>query len=360
MNSKPSIGKLFVLTLLVVSIGLVSCSGMAGEAAMQVWIDQPMDGSVFESGKNVIFQAHARDVNGPGINMIHFYLNEEQVASLPMDATAPLVSGSVSWQAEAGEYSLYAVATNSSGQTIIGQYVHFSVIGPRQNGPDITKTFTPTIEITRTLTPTPKIITPTFTPTTLPALLSFTSSRASINAGECATLQWSASNVFSLTLNGAQVSFVSSQQVCPTQTTVYTLIAQTSKGPLDRVITITVSVNCPPPRSSNVANLTITGGNCSIHRVGEVVQVCITPLPTQYEFGWDFKLYDYQQAYVDGLNILQGIRTLYKQGFFSSGTPPFCYQANITEPVGYEALELRVSSDFAEEDWPLLWLYVVP
>lgn len=88
-------------------------------------------------------------------------------------------------------------------------------------------------------------------PGVAPAILSFTADSADIAEGGSTTLRWSVnpgtSLLTSLTLNGANVSAVTSQQVAPAQTTIYTLTATSSVG----TATANVKVTVRPTQSGN-------------------------------------------------------------------------------------------------------------
>jgi hypothetical protein len=356
-----------VCLLLSAAILLSACSGMAGEAAMQVWMDSPLEGSIHQPGEPVIFMAHARDVNGAGITEIQFFLNGEKIVSLPTDSNSPLASASASWQASEGEYKIQARAVSSRGETVNGSSVHFSVRGPRVNGPDITDTPTPTLEITRTLTPTFEIsitptitrtFTPTFTPTYPLPLISFYADRTNINAGECLNLGWDASYVTLLYLDGVQVSFTGTQNVCPSISKSYQLSAFTSYGTIEKYVDVTVNIVCPAGRTSSSAELYVEGGACSIHSIGDPIEICVFA-KNGGENLWTYKLIDIQSPYFDELGQLQGDKTLLSEG--SLLTTEKCKTYNVAEPAGFEVLELRIYNYGQEaDDWPLTWIYVVP
>lgn len=81
----------------------------------------------------------------------------------------------------------------------------------------------------------------------LPAIAAFTVSPASVAQGQPATLAWSVSGATALALDapgGGNVLGLSSLQVTPSQTTVYTLSASNTAGTVSRTVTLTV---VPPP-----------------------------------------------------------------------------------------------------------------
>jgi nitrite reductase/ring-hydroxylating ferredoxin subunit len=81
----------------------------------------------------------------------------------------------------------------------------------------------------------------------LPAIASFTVSPTSVAQGQGATLAWSVSGATALAIDapgGGNVLGLSSLQVTPAQTTVYTLSATNTAGTVSRTVTLTV---VPPP-----------------------------------------------------------------------------------------------------------------
>jgi hypothetical protein len=84
-------------------------------------------------------------------------------------------------------------------------------------------------------TPTPRPESPAAPP------IIFNADRTTINPGGCALLSWNVENVSAVYLNGEGKPGVFSQQVCPGQTTTYTLHVVLRDGSsIDRSVTITV------------------------------------------------------------------------------------------------------------------------
>jgi pSer/pThr/pTyr-binding forkhead associated (FHA) protein/uncharacterized protein YgiM (DUF1202 family) len=119
-----------------------------------------------------------------------------------------------------------------------------------------TITSTPTTQPTSTRTPTP---TPTATTVPLTPIVEFGATNTTIDAGQCTTLQWHIENVTAAYLNGGEFSNfgvagpVGSRQVCPSDTTLYTLRAETSAGTIEKSVTVTV-------RSEQTTTLNNTAG----------------------------------------------------------------------------------------------------
>lgn len=364
MNNHQS-HKFTGFTLFLVFIILLSaCSGMAGEAAMQVWLDEPLNGSMYQPGESVIFMAHARDVNGAGISEIQFYLNGEKLVTIPTDSNSALVNASASWQATEGEFELRARAVSNGGGTMDGNPVQFSVRGPRVNGPIITDTPTLTVTTTKTITPTatntPYIsVTPTFTPTYPLPVISFTADTTNLNAGQCTYLNWSTSYVTALYLNGVEVEKNGSSYVCPYISTTYILTALTSYGTIEKEVYISVNVTCPAGANSDFAALSLDRGPCGFYHVGEQFQVCYYAKYTGENL-WTFNLIDIKNPYFDSSGKLLGDMRLLTQGSLT-GTNT-CTSYTVTEPYGFEAVWLRLYNYGTEvkDQSAKIWLYVIP
>ena len=377
MNSKSRLLGIAIITQVVVLL-ITSCQGMAGAQAMQVWLDQPLEGAYFEPGATILIQAHARDVNGPGITEIQFYANGEKLASVNTDASSPLVSGIAQWQPEPGDYEVSAMAMNISGQSIASGSVHIEVIGLRENGElPLTISITPTFTATGTKTP----ITPTFTPTSTkksvtptftftpkpPGSMSIWADESSIFSGGCTFIRWTSTNVTNLSINGNQVDANGDMSVCPTSSITYTLRGQSSTGAIEKSTYIEVNSvppptpPCPSGRTSSLAYISMPGGNCSSHSVGEHFTLCFNLNVTGIESVFYYSFEDYTGASGYGSENPSGTKTVLFTGTFTGD--PICKNMIITEPTGLEAMKLVLSSSTyttSESDYPIVWIKVVP
>jgi hypothetical protein len=70
--------------------------------------------------------------------------------------------------------------------------------------------------------------------------VSFTADAASLQAGQCTTLRWNVQFATAVFLNGAGVPGNATQQVCPLQTTTYSLHVDAPPGNVDQAITLQV------------------------------------------------------------------------------------------------------------------------
>lgn len=94
---------------------------------------------------------------------------------------------------------------------------------------------------------------PALTETPTPQLLSeieFWADTSTIAAGACTTLHWQTNNVQAVYLDGEGVQGTGSRQVCPIQTTEYTLQIKTASGDKKRSLTINVASGQTPTAPS--------------------------------------------------------------------------------------------------------------
>ena len=166
---------------------LAACTGIEGEASMQVWLDYPYQDISLNEGSSFTLMATARDVNGPGIIGIQFFSNGQMIASAVTNSTDPLVSANYFWQPEAGAYEIFARALSESGDAVDSLPVIVNVNRieePRDQVPlaeaSTTSTMTTTAVTATQLTPsrtatiTTTPVTPTLTKTPVTPTLTIT------------------------------------------------------------------------------------------------------------------------------------------------------------------------------------------
>ncbi len=91
--------------------------------------------------------------------------------------------------------------------------------------------------------------TPTATPTIpTPAQINFRADQTTITRGQCTTLRWDVENATAVFLEGNGVPGHGTQQVCPNNTTTYTLRVNAQTGATDR--NVTINVQAPPSTST--------------------------------------------------------------------------------------------------------------
>jgi hypothetical protein len=278
--------------------------------APRTWIDAPLDGSAHPL-ETLIVQSHASDQNG--VAQVELYVNDALVrADAPSDMTQKLVSLQQPWQPPgSGEFKLQIVAKNAAGtighslpvRVRVGASIaqgktpslppaRYDTVTPTptttsppkppispipqppviptlNQPPDVVSPIPPrVISVTpqpprpisvtpRSITPTPRIISPTpippsptntNTPLPPPPQVQFSADATSLTLGQCTVLHWRTEFVQAVFLNGQGVVGDGDQQVCPKKTTTYTLQVQHTGGTITRQVAIQVSA---PPKPTN-------------------------------------------------------------------------------------------------------------
>ncbi len=92
-------------------------------------------------------------------------------------------------------------------------------------------------------------VTPPPTPTVLPPIeINFNADRYSLKIGECTKLRWEVKNAEQVSLDGQPVPPLEAEDVCPQQTTTYSLRARNAAEEAEELVTIEV-VEPRPPRA---------------------------------------------------------------------------------------------------------------
>lgn len=281
-----------LLSILSLALALTACS--QSTQGPQVWLDHPLDDSTVPL-EPLIIQAHASDADG--VARIEFYVDHALLNAVDAGGVR-LGRAAVEWLPTAsGTYAIRARAVDNSGNYGPDAFSYVVVDGepvepvPTQT-PAATSTPTPTSKPgippdppTPTSTPHSEMPIPTATPqppaplptdTPLPpAQVSFTADLTHLTVGECTTLRWEVENATAVFLNGEGVVGHDGRQVCPSETTLYTLRVQAPAGDLERHITIDVTAlptwtstpdTTPPTISSAKAfpdKILTEGGGCS-------------------------------------------------------------------------------------------------
>ncbi len=115
----------------------------------------------------------------------------------------------------------------------------------RRPSPTLTPLFTPTL-----------VPSPTFTPSTA-LLITFTTSKASVLPGQCATNFWDVRNAKEVRYQAVVVAAAGSRQECPTKSTTYELtVTDNNNAVTKRTLTITVLPGTPSPTATRTVTLT--------------------------------------------------------------------------------------------------------
>jgi len=107
-------------------------------------------------------------------------------------------------------------------------------------------------------------LTPTPTPTRPDWASVFWADKYTLEPGECTNLHWSVENVVSVYLNDAPVTGKETRQICPTQTTSYTLRVVSSTGTLEYPATIVVNTTGLPTIDFTAEAYQVVQGGCTV------------------------------------------------------------------------------------------------
>ena len=94
----------------------------------------------------------------------------------------------------------------------------------------------------------------------------FWADRYNLATGECTNLHWDVQNVTSVYFNGSPVTGKETREVCPAQTTTYTLHVNSSAGTQDYYVTIVVESGSHPPIAFSADAYQIRRGECTTLR----------------------------------------------------------------------------------------------
>ena len=223
--------KLLIIVLLTCLL-TAGCLHTEGEAPMLVWIDAPQDGDLLFVDSPTAIMAHT---NIYGVGKMVLSINDVPLMELGIqDLGNGLWEGKVLWTPVLmGDYDLRVGAATNDGDwysdEISVEVVETSV------SPMLFETTTPS--------PLP---TPTVTATPWPqAQANFWADSLSLMRGGCTILHWDVAYATSVYLNDEFVAQQGSRQVCPQETTTYTLHVEAPVGKVDQPLTITVII--PPP-----------------------------------------------------------------------------------------------------------------
>ncbi len=377
MNSKSRLLNDAIITLVIVLL-ITSCKGMAGEPVMKVWLDQPLDGSTYSGGETIPIVSNARDVNGAGIKEMQYFINGNLLTTISTDVNYPIVMTSTDWRPDPGEYEVKVIAVNINNQTI-SAIAKVHVTGSNANGVQpqsisVTPTFTPTgtkKPITPTFTPTgtKKPITPTFTFTPKPpGSMNIWVDSDLIETGGCTVVHWTSTNVTDLSINGTTIGASGEYTDCPSESKSYVLRGQTSTGAIEKSAFVTVKAPpptppCPSGRTSSIAFISMPGGNCSSHPLGESFTLCFGLSLSGVESEFNYAFEDYTNASVSGDGNPSGTKSVLWTGTLSSISNQVCKNVQISGSTGLEAVKLVVwSSSYStsDSDNPIVWIKVVP
>jgi hypothetical protein len=116
-----------------------------------------------------------------------------------------------------------------------------------------------------TPTPTPSVVAAPTTPTVTPVRSGgiFWADVNTLKSGGCTNLHWSVENVVAVYLDNTPVTGKESREVCPTQTTVYTLRVVSGTGTQDYPVTIVVDTSGQPTIEFKADAYQVVKGECT-------------------------------------------------------------------------------------------------
>ena len=249
----------------VVVFSLIFWAGRGREPS--VVIQSPTDGASIPVGSQITLQASASGASD--ITLLEVSIDGILVGTLSSQDPegTSLLTLSKPWTFDApGEHEISAEAFTAGGDVGEADLVEITILGTTEASPtpELTAmvTATPdntvTPEMTPTLTPTIEIPTATPLPTVPPPpqIEYFQASPASIAAGNCTTLQWGQVNFASQATIQPDLGGIAapgSQQICPRETTNYTLTAIGPGGTTTATTTVTVVGGLPDLRVDSIS-----------------------------------------------------------------------------------------------------------
>lgn len=225
-----------LITLILISLVTSGCTlDTSGRLSIEVWIDAPLNGAYVVVNNPVAIMAHANY----RVDRMLLLVNGTPFTELAVTQVSEnLWEGAGMWTPVAtGSYDLRVRGLSARGQRDSGK-ARVNVLETR-SFPMEYATATPTL---------PAILwpTPTGTFTSLPpAQVNFWADSLSIVGGNCTILHWEVAYATGVYLNGEFVAQLGDRQVCPPETTSYTLHVEAPAGNVDQQIIISV---VPPTR----------------------------------------------------------------------------------------------------------------
>ena len=193
----------------------------------QATIQSPANGFQFMTGVpvRITYKGNA----GTELTSVALYINGAQVAKQTSRTPSRQITGYFDWNPAAGNYDVYAVATDVSGQQGASAHVAGSIIAPAP----------------------------------CQASINFRADRTTINFNEHTTLRWDVECVKAVYINGQGAPGHGSQDVSPNATTTYTLRAvKNDNSTEDRNVTIVVNQPVQPtpiPARRNASGNWVSG-----------------------------------------------------------------------------------------------------
>ena len=230
-SQRLRLSRIFLVVIVLFTVLFSACKPISRNT-QKAWIDVPFKNSSFQAGEAIHLQAHV--FAGSGVAEV-----QSSVDSVPYHRGVPETPG--------GTFSIYTqdVIINDPGEHIIS-VVAYNADGNPSNPAFVAVVIAETEE--ESPLPTATETTPTVQDTAAPTAeisISFWADQIQLQPGDCTDLNWNVQHADSISLDGKAVSVGGSQQVCPSQSTTYTLNASSTVG--QKGESLTISVTSPPP-----------------------------------------------------------------------------------------------------------------
>ena len=231
----------FIAVIVLSSVIFLGCTPISTND-LKAWIDLPFQGTVYNAGDTISLLAHVYADDGVAEVLC-------SVDNIPYHREAPQSPGTsfTTYSTELvinnpGEHMVSVFAYDAEGNASNPAFVVIMIAGtagttPTTEPPAEADTSQPPAEAPRAIN------------------IAFWSDDSQIQQGECTNLQWNVQNADSISLSESSVSSSGSLQICPSQTTTYTLSAAGVSGQDQRALTITVA-SPPAPQDTNPPSIT--------------------------------------------------------------------------------------------------------
>lgn len=231
--------KRVVITILIWFIVLTAC-GLEGSGygmSRTIWLDSPIETEATVN-TDIALTVHA-NYNWPEISFGYNRVGQSDIyywniAMVPRNGY--IYEGITTWRpSEPGEYNLRARSPDG-----VESEVRYIKVLPEETGSSGSPLLYGTPEASETI---PSVM----------GVVEFFADSTNINQGDCTYLRWSTVFVERAYLDGEEVELSFSQQVCPVETTTYTLRGDYEGGSIEKTVTITVLPATPTPVSPTTA-----------------------------------------------------------------------------------------------------------
>ena len=230
-SQRLRLSRIFLIVIVLFTVLFSACKPISRNT-QKAWIDVPFKNSIYQAGEAIHLQAHV--YAGSGVAEVQCSID-----SIPYHRGAPETPGST--------FSIYLqdLVINDPGDHIISVVAYDADSNP--SNPAFVAVVIAETEEELPL-PTATETTPTVQDTAAPTAeisISFWADQIQLQQGDCTDLNWNVQHADSISLDGKVVSASASKQVCPSQSTTYTLNGSSASGQMQA--SVTISVTSPPP-----------------------------------------------------------------------------------------------------------------